>query len=69
MPIHGNSCTVTTHVHMYVHVYSAIHSVARSMDLSRIYGSQMMYSLVLGDNKGALGDNNKCTLMHGFWIL
>ena len=27
-----------------------------------------MYSLVLGDNKGALGDNNKCTLMHDFWI-
>ena len=55
-------------MYMYVHVYSAIHSVARSIDLSRIYRSQMMYSLVLGDNKGALGDNNKCALMHGFWI-
>ena len=41
-----------------------VHSVARSMDLSRIYGffePQMMYSLVLGNN-------NNCTFKHDFWI-
>ena len=70
MPIHGNSCTVTTHVHVAMCTCTQQYTVLPGL---RIYPEftdhrWCIYSLVLGGNKGALGDNNKCTLMHGFWI-